>query len=151
MDSSLQDALRGLPHGPEFRFIDRIVSLIPGRHGTAEYLIRGTEPFLKGHFPGDPLMPGVLLLEAAAQLAGSVAQSDPAIDPLPNLRLTAVRQAKILGSARPGDRLLLEARVQGRLGPLIQCQGSVKVQDRLICQAEFVLSGQVLDPTLSSP
>ena len=77
-----EKALSLLPHGPEFRFLDRVTELEPGHHGRAKYKIRGDEPFLRGHFPGEPIFPGVLLVEAAAQLVGVVAQSDPAIPPL---------------------------------------------------------------------
>ena len=104
MSDSLTNALRALPHGPEFRFIDQLVALDPGVSGSGEYTVRGDEAFLRGHFPGDPLMPGVLLVEAAAQLAGVVAQSNPNIPPLSGLKLTALRGVKILGSARPGGR-----------------------------------------------
>ena len=96
-------ALSALPHGPEFRFLDRLVELVPGQRGVGEYAVRGDEVFLRGHFPGEPLMPGVLLVEAAAQLAGVVAQSDPRVPPLRALKLTAIRQAKILGSATSGQ------------------------------------------------
>src|ERR1035437_3553543 len=113
-------ALMNLPHGPAFRFIDQLESLTPGHSGSASYLLRGDEAFLAGHFPGTPLMPGVLLIEAVAQLGGVVAQSDPAIPPLRDLRLAAVHSAKITGSAQPGETLLLEAAVTGRLGSLVQ-------------------------------
>jgi len=73
----LAKALAFLPHGPEFRFVDRLTALEPGVHGAGEYTVRGDEPFLRGHFPGDPMMPGVLLVEAAAQLAGIVARPAP--------------------------------------------------------------------------
>ena len=137
----LAEAVRFLPHGPEFRFLDRLISLIPGQEGVGEYLVRGDEPFLRGHFPGDPLLPGVLLIEAAAQLAGVVAQSDPARPPLAGLKLTAVRNAKILGTARPGQTILLNARLAGRLGPLIQAKVEATVQSRPILTAEITLSG----------
>ena len=75
-DTSLDQALKQLPHGPEFRFLDRLTRLDPGKSGSGEYRLRGDEPFLRGHFPGAPIFPGVLLLEAAAQLAGTVAQFD---------------------------------------------------------------------------
>jgi 3-hydroxyacyl-[acyl-carrier-protein] dehydratase len=81
--------LRLLPHGPEFRFVEKMTALIPGVSGTATYLISGEEPFLKGHFPESPLWPGVIMIEAIAQLGGVIAQSDPAHEKLANLRLTS--------------------------------------------------------------
>lgn len=135
------DALARLPHGPEFRFIDEITSLDPGKHGTGTYLVRGDEAFLRGHFPGQPLFPGVLLVEAAAQLAGAVAQADPQVAPLPGLKLTALRGVKILGSAVPGQMLTVEATILGRLGNLIQARGTVTVDGQTVLQAELTLSG----------
>ena len=136
----LEQTLRQLPHGPEFRFVDRLIELDPGRRGVGEYTVRGDEAFLRGHFPGDPLMPGVLLVEAVAQLAGVVAQSDPAIPPLAGLKLTALRAVKILGSARPGERLRLEATVSGRMGGLVQATTTASVAGRMVLHAEVTLS-----------
>jgi 3-hydroxyacyl-[acyl-carrier-protein] dehydratase len=137
-----QQALDFLPHGAEFRFLDRLTSLDPGKKGTAEYLVRGDEPFLRGHFPGEPLFPGVLLAEAAAQLAGVVAQCDPTVPALRGLKLTALRNVKILGTARPGQVLEIEASLSGRMGHLIQAQASVRVAGEIILTGDFVLSGE---------
>jgi 3-hydroxyacyl-[acyl-carrier-protein] dehydratase len=145
MNESLGKALESLPHGAEFRFIDRLLALDPGKSGTGEYQVRGDEPFLRGHFPGEPLMPGVLLLEAAAQLAGTVAQSDPNLAPLLGLKLTAVRGAKILGTARPGEVIRLEARVIGRLNNLIQARAVASVNGRTVLETELTLSGDAED------
>ena len=134
-------ALDRLPHGPEFRFVDRLVRLTPGREGAGEYRVRGDEPFLRGHFPEDPMMPGVLLVEAAAQLAGVVAQCDPAIPPLASLKLTALRTVKITGTARPGETIHLTARVTGRLAGLIQADTEASVEGRVVLTASLVLSG----------
>lgn len=131
MADPLAEALNLLPHGPEFRFVDRLVSLVPGKKGVGEYLVRGDEFFLRGHFAGDPLFPGVLLIEAAAQLAGVVAQNDPAIPPLPGLKLTALRAVKILGTARPGEAVRVEAGVTARMGSLIQAKAQAFVEGRL--------------------
>jgi len=140
-DDLLQKALANLPHGPEFRFVDRLLTLEPGQRGTGEYLVRGDEPFLKGHFPGNPLLPGVLLVEAIAQMAGVVAQCDPSIPPLNGMKLTAIRNAKILGTAVPGQCVLLSAEVLGRMGNLIQAKGEALVSGRKILAVELTLSG----------
>jgi len=137
----LQSALKLLPHGAEFRFIDRLTKLNPGQSGEGEYKVRGDEPFLRGHFPGEPIFPGVLLVEAAAQLAGVVAQSDPKIPPLKNLKLTALRNVKILGTAKPGGIISLEAKITGRLGNLVQAQATAKAANETILTAELTLSG----------
>jgi 3-hydroxyacyl-[acyl-carrier-protein] dehydratase len=137
----LSTALSLLPHGPEFRFVDKLLSLTPGKEGVGEYRVRGDEPFLRGHFPGEPLFPGVLLVEAAAQLAGVLAQSDPQIPPLPGLKLTALRNVKILGTARPGETIRLEARMGGRMGNLVQAQVTASVDGRPVLHAELTLSG----------
>jgi 3-hydroxyacyl-[acyl-carrier-protein] dehydratase len=137
----MQRALEFLPHGAEFRFIDRLVNLNPGQSGAGEYRVRGDEPFLHGHFPGEPVFPGVLLVEAAAQLAGVVAQSDPKIPPLAGLKLTALRNVKILGTAKPGEIIQLEARVMGRLGNLVQAQATARVGGEMVLTAELTLSG----------
>ncbi len=142
MDTSLNQALARLPHGPEFRFLDRLLSLEPGQHGIGEYRVRGDENFLKGHFPGEPLFPGVLLMEAAAQLAGVVAQCDPAIAPLPGLKLTAVRGIKFLGTAKPGQVIRLEARVTGRLALLVQAETTATVEGQMVMQGALTLSGE---------
>ena len=143
MKTALDQALAFLPHGPEFRFVDRLVDLQPGISGVGEYTVRGDEPFLRGHFPGHPIFPGVLLVEAAAQLAGTVAQSDPQISPLAGLKLTAMRGIKILGTARPGEVIHLEAKILNRLGNLIQAQVSATVGGQTVMQGELTLSGEL--------
>jgi 3-hydroxyacyl-[acyl-carrier-protein] dehydratase len=137
----LQLAMRSLPHGPEFRFVDRMVSLTPGKTGVGEYTVRGDEYFLRGHLPGEPIMPGVLMAEAAAQVAGMVAQEDPANPRWPRLKLTALRAVKILGAVRPGDTLRIEAVVTAVLGDLIQAQVSASVAGANVLVTEVTLSG----------
>jgi 3-hydroxyacyl-[acyl-carrier-protein] dehydratase len=140
--TALHQALAFLPHGPEFRFVDRLLDLEPGKTGVGEYTVRGDEPFLRGHFPGQPLFPGVLLVEAAAQVAGTVAQSDPHIGPLPGLKLTAMRGIKILGTAAPGEVIRVEARILNRMGNLVQAQTTASVNGRVVMQGELTLSGE---------
>ena len=123
--AELVQALSSLPHGSEFRFIDELVELIPGVSAKAVWKLKGSEEFLRGHFPGAPLMPGVLMIEALAQLGGILIQTRPGEAPLNNLRLTAVRQIKILGSITPGQSLYLSGALQGMLGNLGQVSGEI--------------------------
>jgi len=134
-------ALARLPHGPEFRFLDRLLELDPGQSGVGEHDVRGDELFLRGHFPGQPLFPGVLLVEAAAQLAGVVAQSDPTIRPLAGLKLAAIRNAKITGTATPGQSLRIQAAVTGRLGGLVHASTRITIAGVEVLAAEITLSG----------
>jgi 3-hydroxyacyl-[acyl-carrier-protein] dehydratase len=134
-------AMKSLPHGPEFRFVDRMISLTPGKEGVGEYHIRGNEYYLRGHMPGEPILPGVLLVEAAAQVAGMVAQEDPANPRWPKLKLAALRVVKILDSVRPGQTLRIEASITGVLGSMIQAQASAFVENTKVLSMELSLSG----------
>lgn len=140
---SPEDALLALPHGPQFRFLDALTALDPGISGSGTYQVRGTEPFLEGHFPGRPLMPGVILIEAVAQLGGVVAQSDPGTPPLRDLKLTAVRNARITASAVPGETLDITAKVDGRMPGLVQVTGEVSSAGRLLLRTQVTLSGSM--------
>ena len=137
----LQLAMKSLPHGPEFRFVDRMVSLTPGKEGVGEYHVRGDEFYLRGHLPGEPILPGVLLVEAGAQVAGMVAQEDPANPTWPRMKLSGLRAVKILGSAKPGDTLRIEAVITGQLGPLIQAAVTAFIADTRVLSAELTLAG----------
>jgi len=137
----LELAMRSLPHGPEFRFVDRMVSLTPGKEGVGEYCVRGDEFYLRGHLPGEPILPGVLLVEAGAQVAGMVAQEDPANPTWPRMKLSALRAVKILGSAKPGDTLRIEATITGRLDSLIQAAVSAFIGSTKVLVAELTLAG----------
>jgi 3-hydroxyacyl-[acyl-carrier-protein] dehydratase len=140
MNASESAPLTLLPHGPEFRFLDRVVSLDPGRTATAEYTVRGDEFFLAGHFPGDPIFPGVLMVEGGAQLAGIVAQTAVAPGCGERLQLTALRAVKILGGARPGDTIEFRTRLIARLGKLVQAEVTAFIGCRMIMQGEVTLT-----------
>jgi 3-hydroxyacyl-[acyl-carrier-protein] dehydratase len=139
---TLEEALLLLPHGREFRFIDRLLSLNPGKSGIGEYKVRGDEYYLRGHLPGEPILPGVLLVEAGAQLAGVIAQNDPIIPELPGLKLTALRAVKFFGSAHPGDTVRLEASITGRLGALVQAEAAALVDGVKVMSSELTLSAE---------
>ncbi|MCB1094328.1 MAG: beta-hydroxyacyl-ACP dehydratase [Verrucomicrobiae bacterium] len=144
----LNEALANLPHGREFRFLDELSQLDFGKSGTAHYLVRGDEPYLAAHFPGQPMMPGVILIEAIAQLGGVICQNDPEHPKLHDVRLTAIRNAKILGAASPGDTLRIQASIEGRMGGLVQVAGDVDIrtddgQWRPLASGRVTLSGDL--------
>lgn len=141
----LREALDALPHGSEFCFVDRLLSLVPGEEATAEYRLQADAHFLKGHFPGCPLMPGVLMIEAAAQVAGIALQTDPKEGRLKGLKLAGIRNAKILGTASPGQVLSIVSRVTGRMGHLAQATAEIRIGDRVVLKADLTMSGERLE------
>lgn len=139
----LVQALSSLPHGRAFRFIDELIALEPGVSATASWTLKGDEAFLEGHFPGHPLLPGVIMIESLAQLGGILAQSDRGENPLKNVRLTAVRQFKILGSIPPGETLTIFARREAVMPGLVQISGEITTSEGVkLAVGSVVLSGE---------
>jgi len=64
------DWLAMLPHGPAFKFVSKVIEVVPGKSAKGQWTVNGSEPFFVAHFPGKPIVPGVLLIEALAQIAG---------------------------------------------------------------------------------
>jgi 3-hydroxyacyl-[acyl-carrier-protein] dehydratase len=97
-----------LPHRPPFRFVDAVDELVPGERVRARYRVTGDEAFLAGHFPGNPIFPGVIQLEALAQ-AGAIAvlSDDRYASTLP--LFGGVEDVRWRRQVRPGDELVLEA------------------------------------------
>lgn len=142
IETDLTSALASLPHGPEFRFVDHLESLTPGLEAIGVYRLPEQSSFLAGHFPGHPIMPGVLMIEALAQVAGVAAQTDSKVSPLEDLKLTAVRQVKILGSIQPGQVLRIQANIAGRLQNLILAAGRITTADgNCVLEGQVTLSG----------
>lgn len=100
-----------LPHRPPFRFVDAVDTLVPGESVTARYRVTGDEAFLPGHFPGNPVFPGVIQLEALAQ-AGAIAvlADERFAGKLP--LFGGVEKVRFRRIVRPGDELLLEVTVE---------------------------------------
>ena len=107
-----------IPHRPPFLLVDEIVALEPGVSGHGRWTIRGDEPWLGGHFPGNPVVPGVLMTESAAQVAAVVALTHP--DQRGKFGVfAAVDELRFTRIVRPGDTLDVQVeveRLRGRLG-----------------------------------
>jgi 3-hydroxyacyl-[acyl-carrier-protein] dehydratase len=130
-----------LPHGPPFRFVDTVDELVPGQRVRARYRVTGDEAFLAGHFPGNPILPGVIQLEALAQ-AGAVAllSDERYAGSLP--LFGGVEDVRWRRLVRPGDELQLEVvmdRLSARGG---WGQGTATVGGKAACKARlfFILA-----------
>ncbi len=124
----------GLPHREPFLFVDRITSRVPGDEATGERVFLPEDPMFRGHFPGNPIVPGVILTEALAQIAGIAGASGR------GFLLSAIRAMKFPSPARPGEKILLSARQTGRLGGLFQFAVRAEVDGRTVAEGQIVLN-----------
>ncbi len=125
----------GLPHRAPFVFVDEVTDLVPGESAVGSKVFAANEPFFRGHFPGDPLVPGVILTEALAQLAGIAAGQAGR-----SFRLTAIKGMKFLAAVRPEEVITLHARKLGAVGGLWQFEVRARVGDATVAEGAVVLS-----------
>jgi 3-hydroxyacyl-[acyl-carrier-protein] dehydratase len=124
-----------LPHRYPFLLVDRIVERKPGELARAYKNVTINEPFFMGHFPGYPVMPGVLILEALAQTAGLALPDDG--EGRMGL-LTGIDRARIRRPVGPGDRLDLVARITRRHGSAVRAEGTASVDGETVAEAEIL-------------
>lgn len=125
-----------LPHRYPFLLVDRVVEFDPDRRIVGIKNVTVNEPFFQGHFPGRPVMPGVLILEAMAQVGGLLAFKSLGAATRPVVYLTGVDGAKFRKPVVPGDRLRLEIDVVKKRPPFWKMAGKAMVDSELVCEAE---------------
>jgi 3-hydroxyacyl-[acyl-carrier-protein] dehydratase len=125
----------GLPHRPPFVFIDEVEKLEIGLEAVARKRFGGEESFFQGHFPGNPIVPGVLLAEGMAQTAG-IAIGGPG----KMFLLTAIRSMKFLRPIRPQEEIHFRAKRVGEVGGLVQCAVEAHVQSELVAEGQLILA-----------
>lgn len=130
-----------LPHRYPFLFIDRVVEVEAGRRLVALKNVTANEPFFPGHFPGRPLMPGVLICEAVVQAGGALACCTyPESDSQGKVAmLTGLDRARFRQPVVPGDQLRLEVEVVRRRGPFWKMRGVATVGDKVVAELEFTV------------
>lgn len=126
-----------LPHRYPFLLIDRIEELEPNRRAIGIKNVTLNEPFFQGHFPDRPVMPGVLLLEAMAQVGGVLALKSMPLTGRLLVYLTGVDRAKFRKPVVPGDQLRFEVEVLKQRLPYWKMQGKASVGSELVCEAEM--------------
>jgi 3-hydroxyacyl-[acyl-carrier-protein] dehydratase len=124
----------GLPHREPFLFVDRVTAHVPGEEAMGEKAFGMEDHMFRGHFPGSPIVPGVILTEALAQVAGIAGSSDQ------GFLLSAIQAMKFPSPARPGEKILLRATRTGSLGNLHQFSVAAEVDGRIVAEGRIVLN-----------
>ena len=139
-----------LPHRPPFLMIDRLIDIVPNLSATGIKNVTMNEPQFVGHFPGYPVMPGVLIVEAMAQTAGAlVIESLGLANSQQIVYFMTIDKARFRVPILPGDTVHLPVKFQRRRGPVWRFSGEARVGDKLCAEAEF--SAMIVDSTANKP
>lgn len=133
-----------LPHRYPFLLVDRVIELEPGERVVAIKNVSINEPFFQGHFPEHPVMPGVLVIEAMAQAAGTLirlsTKSDP--DSKPLFYLVKIDKARFADKVVPGDQLRLEVRLKRMLRGMGLFEARALVDGNEVASCELMCAGR---------
>ena len=130
----------GLPHRPPFVFVRAVSNCDPGRSAEATTSFAADDPMFAGHFPGNPLVPGVILTEALAQTAGIAAASGYPENARPLFLLSAIRTMKFFQAIRPEEQVDLRAEKMGEVGGMVQFKVVARVRGIAVAEGQLVLS-----------
>lgn len=132
--------LDSLPHRPPFVFVREILQLTAGESAECATHFGSDDPMFAGHFPGNPLVPGVILTEALAQTAGIAAASGYAEKARPLFLLSAIRSMKFPAAARPEEQIHLRAEKLAQVGELLQFAVQARVGEQVVAEGQLVLN-----------
>jgi 3-hydroxyacyl-[acyl-carrier-protein] dehydratase len=136
---TIEEIMRVLPHRYPFLLVDRIISIELDKHIVGLKNVTINEPFFGGHFPQNPIMPGVLIVEAMAQVAGILALlSTPENLGNQALYLMALDKVRFRRPVVPGDRLILDLTVLKGKKKYFKMEGRAMVDDNLVAEAELM-------------
>lgn len=124
-----------IPHRYPFLMVDRIVEMEPNVKAVGIKNVTINEPFFQGHFPGNPIMPGVLIIEAMAQVAGVLAFSS-GVQGIA-VYFMSIEKAKFRKPVVPGDQIKLEIKVLQQRGNVWRFSGHALVDDKVVSESEF--------------
>lgn len=139
-----REIMEYLPHRFPFLLVDRVTSLDPGKGIKGFKNVSFNEPFFAGHFPGNPIMPGVLIIEAMAQLGGVLAYRMQEQQPAGNFLyyLVGADKTRFKRPVRPGDRLDMEATIMNQHRFMMKFDCKAFVDGQLVCTSELLCAQQ---------
>ncbi|MBE9076301.1 3-hydroxyacyl-ACP dehydratase FabZ [Romeria aff. gracilis LEGE 07310] len=136
---SLEEIHQLLPHRYPFALVDRIIEYVPGERAVGIKNVTFNEPHFQGHFPGRPIMPGVLIVEAMAQVGGIVLMQLPEVSGL--CMFAGINRVRFRRPVVPGDQLLITTTLlavkRSRFGKM---QSRAEVEGQLVCEGELMFS-----------
>jgi 3-hydroxyacyl-[acyl-carrier-protein] dehydratase len=134
-----------LPHRYPFLLVDRVIECVPGKRIEAVKNVTVNEPFFPGHFPGNPVMPGVIILEALAQAAGILAFKTAGVVPDENSRFyfVGIDNARFRRPVVPGDRLVLKATLERAIRGIWKFETAAEVDGTVAASATMMVAPEV--------
>ncbi len=135
----IKEIMKLLPHRYPFILVDRVVELIEGDKIIALKNVTINEPFFPGHFPGAPIMPGVLIIEAMAQAGGILfAVSQPEEKRGGPVYFMGMDKVKFRKPVVPGDQLIFEVKILNMRSKAVKMSGIATVEGKCVAEAEFM-------------
>ncbi len=133
---NVNEIMKYLPHRYPFLLVDRIIESNPGVNVVGLKNVTINEPFFQGHFPGQPIMPGVLIIEAMAQVAGVLAYCSGVEGK--SVYFMSIDKAKFRRPVVPGDQIRMEVKLIHRRGNVWKFSGQAIVDGKVVSEAEFM-------------
>lgn len=137
------EIMKRLPHRYPFLLIDRLLEIDPGKYGKGLKNITINEPYFQGHFPGRPIVPGVLLIEMMAQMAALVYTAPASEDE--NAAATVgyiakIEEVKFIDIVTPGDQLIIEVENSTVFEPFIEVKGKITSENRIVVKGKLIVT-----------
>ena len=137
MKLNTEEIKKLIPHRDPFLFVDTCEIIIPGDHGKSEKLFSTNEYFFKGHFPDNPIVPGVIIIEAMAQTAGIVVSYKLKEFKEKSVLFMSVNKAKFRKPIRPNETVSFEVKFLNSVKDVYKFEGTCYKEDIKVCEAEF--------------